>query len=94
VAYNASAGNTNSFRRNAWDRYQGWDLDRDGIGDVAHRPVELFPALMQEHPQAMALLRSHFVSLLNVVERMFPTLSPASLEDAEPLMPPGRKEDS
>jgi nitrous oxidase accessory protein len=87
VAYNASVGNSNVFRRNAWDRYQGWDMDRDGIGDVAHRPVELFPTLMQEHPQAMALLRSHFVSLLNVLERMFPTLSPESLEDAEPLMP-------
>ena len=87
VAYNASPGNTNRFRRNAWDRYQGWDLDRDGIGDVAHRPVDLFPTLMQEHPQATALLRSHFVTLLNLVERLFPTLSPATLEDPEPLMP-------
>lgn len=92
VAYNASPGNTNTFRRNAWDRYAGWDLDHDGIGDVAHRPVELFPTLMQQHPQAMALLRSHFVTLLNVLEKMFPTLSPASLEDTEPLMPQSRKE--
>ena len=87
VAYNASPTNTNIFRRNSWDRYAGWDLDRDGLGDVPHRPVELFPAIMQEHPQAMALLRSHFVTLINVVERLFPTLSPASLEDAQPLMP-------
>jgi nitrous oxidase accessory protein len=99
VAYNASPGNSNVFRRNAWDRYRGWDLDRDGIGDVPHRPVEFFPTLMQQHPQSMALLRSHFVSLLNVLERMFPTLSPASLQDAEPLMPgrdpersPGKKD--
>jgi nitrous oxidase accessory protein len=91
VAYNASAGNSNIFRRNAWDRYQGWDLDHDGLGDVAHRPVELFPTLMQDHPQAMALLRSHFVTLLNAVERMFPTLSPATLEDTEPLMPAARR---
>jgi nitrous oxidase accessory protein len=94
VAYNTSAGNTNIFRRNAWDRYQGWDLDKDGIGDVAHRPVELFPTLMQDYPQAMALLRSHFVTLLNVVERMFPTLSPASLEDTEPVMPISRRKDA
>jgi nitrous oxidase accessory protein len=52
VAYNASPGNTNRFRRNAWDRYQGWDLDRDGIGDVSHRPVELFPALMLSYDGA------------------------------------------
>jgi nitrous oxidase accessory protein len=87
VAYNASPENSNVFSGNAWDKYQGWDLDRDGIGDVPHRPVELFPTLMQEHPQAMILLRSHFVTLLNVLERMFPTLSPASLQDERPLMP-------
>jgi nitrous oxidase accessory protein len=87
VAYNASPATTNVFAGNAWDKYQGWDLDRDGIGDVPHRPVELFPTLMQEHPQAMVLLRSHFVTLLNALERMFPTLSPASLQDERPLMP-------
>lgn len=90
VAYNASPVNTNVFAGNAWDKYRGWDLDRDGFGDVPHRPVELFPALMQEHPQAMALLRSHFATLLNVLERMFPTLSPASLQDERPAMPPAR----
>ncbi len=87
VAYNASPGNTNAFRGNLWDRYAGWDLDRDGTGDVPHRPVELFPAIMQNHPQAMALLRSHFATLLNLLERLFPTLSPATLEDTAPLMP-------
>jgi len=90
VAYNASPDNTNVFSGNAWDKYQGWDLDHDGIGDVPHRPVELFPTLMQEHPQAMVLLRSHFVTLLNILERMFPTLSPASLQDEKPLMPSAR----
>lgn len=87
VAYNPSPGNTNVFRRNLWDRYTGWDLDRDGTGDVAHRPVELFPTIMQHHPQAASLLRSHFVTVLNLLEKLFPTLAPASLEDAEPLMP-------
>lgn len=87
VAYNASPGNTNVFRRNSWDRYAGWDLDHDGVGDVPHRPVELFPVLIQNHPQAMALLRSHFATLLNLLERIFPTLSPATLEDTAPQMP-------
>ncbi len=87
VAYSPSPGNTNVFRRNSWDRYTGWDLDRDGTGDVPHRPVELFPALIQKHPQAASLLRSHFVTILNLLEKVFPTLAPASLEDPEPLMP-------
>ncbi|MDB5104856.1 MAG: hypothetical protein JWP91_2545 [Fibrobacteres bacterium] len=90
LAYNASPENTNTFTGNSWDHYQGWDLDKDGIGDIPHRPVELFPAIMQDHPQAMVLLRSHFVTLLNVLERMFPTLSPPTLEDRRPLMPVAR----
>ncbi len=90
VAYNASPASTNSFTGNTWDHYQGWDLDHDGIGDIPHRPVELFPAIMQDHPQAMVLLRSHFITLLNILERMFPTLSPATLEDTQPIMPQGK----
>ncbi len=86
VAFNASPDNNNFFHGNIWDHYQGWDLDHDGIGDVPHRPVELFPAIMQNHPQAIVLLRSHFVTLLNVLEKMFPTLSPATLEDKEPVL--------
>lgn len=89
VAYNASPASTNIFSGNTWDHYQGWDLDKDGIGDIPHRPVELFPTVMQDHPQAMVLLRSHFVTLLNILERMFPTLSPPALEDKSPVMPTG-----
>src|SRR5690606_3979913 len=94
VVYNPSPGNTNLFRRNAWDRYAGWDLDRDGIGDVPHRPVELFPSLLQNHPQAASLLRSHFVTVLNILEKLIPTLSPASLDATAPLMPSGLKRES
>ncbi len=91
VAYNASPASTNTFSGNTWDHYQGWDLDHDGVGDLPHRPVELFPAIMQDHPQAMVLLRSHFITLLNILERMFPTLSPPTLEDPRPMMPGPKK---
>ncbi len=87
VAFNASLASTNSFAGNSWDHYQGWDLDKDGIGDVPHRPVELYSAIVQTHPQAMALLRSHFITLLDALERLFPTLAPINLEDASPKMP-------
>lgn len=39
----------------------------------------------------MVLLRSHFVTLLNILEKMFPTLSPPSLEDRQPMMPVPRE---
>jgi nitrous oxidase accessory protein len=92
LGYNVTPGNTNIFHRNIWDRYSGYDLDRDGIGDIPHRPVELFSAIVQNHPQAMALLRGHFPGLLNILERLFPTLTPASLQDTEPLMPNNKVE--
>jgi nitrous oxide reductase len=31
-----------TFRENYWDNYEGYDLDRDGYGDVPFRPVRLF----------------------------------------------------
>ena len=90
VSYNSSVMNSNSFRRNAWDRYQGYDLNHDGIGDTPYRPVELFTVLMERYPESMILLHSHFLSLLNLLERQFPMLTPQNLEDPEPLFHGGR----
>jgi nitrous oxidase accessory protein len=94
---NAFAGNsfdiaTNSrssesdFAGNWWDRYDGFDLDRDGRGDVPFRPVRLFSLLIAENPPAMMLLRSLFVDLLDAAERVLPILTPETLVDASPLM--------
>ena len=33
---------------NWWDRYEGYDLDRDGRGDVPFRPVRLFSLLVAQ----------------------------------------------
>ena len=37
-----SRSNFSVFHENYWDRYEGYDLDRDGYGDVPFRPVRLF----------------------------------------------------
>lgn len=75
---------------NWWDRYRGHDLDRDGRGDVAYRPVRLFALLVANDPPAMILLRSTFVDLLDAAERALPVLTPDTLVDAAPLMEPPR----
>jgi nitrous oxidase accessory protein len=81
----------NVLEGNYWDRYVGYDLDRDGHGDVPHRPMGFFTLLVEKQPYAMVFSRSLFVSLLDRAERLIPSLSPASLMDSTPLMrPPAR----
>lgn len=81
----------NVMRGNYWDRYVGYDLDRDGHGDVPHRPLGFFALLVERMPYAMVLSRSLFVNLLDRAERLIPSLGPESLKDEHPLMrPPGR----
>lgn len=73
------------FNGNWWDAYRGYDLDRDGRGDVAFHPVRLFALVVERHPEALLLLRSPVTSVLDAAERVFPVLTP-SLRDPSPLM--------
>lgn len=74
------------FEENYWDGYRGYDLDRDGIGDVPFRPVRLFAVLVARYAPATILLRSFFVDLLDAAERVLPILTPLTLVDERPLM--------
>jgi len=71
---------------NYWDEYRGYDLDRDGRGDVAHRPVRLFSLVVETNEPTMVLLRSPLVALLDRAERVVPSLTPETLADPAPLM--------
>lgn len=78
--------NPNRFDGNYWGDYRGYDLDRDGVGDVPHHPVRLFAMLVEKNPPALIFLRSAFVSLLDVMESVAPALTPETLVDHSPLM--------
>src|SRR5690606_2902572 len=69
VSYNNFLGNTfdistngslvlNKFNNNYWDKYEGYDLNKDGIGDVPFHPLSLFAVLTENNPAAMLLFRS------------------------------------
>ncbi len=73
------------FVRNRWDRYEGYDLDRDGIGDVPYRPVSLYAILIERVPSSMLLMRSFMVHLLDRAERAFPSITPDNVVDESPL---------
>ncbi|MCB0561474.1 MAG: nitrous oxide reductase family maturation protein NosD [Lewinellaceae bacterium] len=81
-----SAPNNNSFDGNYWSDYNGYDLGRDGVGDVPYQPVKLFNYVVNRTPEAMVLLRSLFVDLLNFSEKVSPVLTPANVADNAPLM--------
>ena len=71
---------------NWWDRYHGYDLDRDGRGDVAFHPVRLFSLLVASEPASVILTRSLFVDLLDAAESALPVLTPDTLVDVAPAM--------
>jgi nitrous oxidase accessory protein len=76
----------NAMLENYWSDYRGYDLNRDGIGDVPHRPVRLFALLVERYPQALVLLRSPFLEMLDLAERVLPILTPRVMADYRPLM--------
>lgn len=78
--------NDNTFDGNYWSEYTGYDLDRDGYGDVPHRPVKLFSYITSQTPESIVLLRSFFVDLLNFSEKVSPVLTPANVLDNRPLI--------
>ena len=80
------AEGSSRLRGNHFDAYGGYDLDRDGHGDVPHRPVRLFSVLVERNPPSVILLRSVFVDLLDAAERVLPVLTPAGLADDQPAM--------
>jgi nitrous oxidase accessory protein len=85
VASNSREG-TNTFAGNFYDSYRGFDLDRDGAGDIPHRPVRLFSILVDHNAPAIILLRSVFADVVDLAERVAPTLTPARLLDERPAM--------
>lgn len=85
LSINSSLSN-NSLDGNYWSEYSGYDLDRDGIGDVPYRPVKLFNYVVNRTPEAMVLLRSLFVDIINFSEKVSPVFTPANVFDYHPRM--------
>jgi len=78
----------NSFNNNYWDKYDGYDLNKDKIGDVPYRPVSMYSMIVEQNPPAMMLFRSFMTALLDRTEKIIPTLTPENLKDDHPLMKP------
>lgn len=81
-----SKQNFNLFHSNYWSKYDGYDLDKNGIGDIPYRPVKLYSIMAEQNKPSLILLNSLFIELLNIAESVFPSLTPETLLDNAPLM--------
>ncbi len=78
----------NVLDNNYWDRYQGYDLDKDGTGDVPYRPVNMYSMIVERIPSAVLLWRSFLVLLMDRAEKVIPVVTPENLKDNSPSMRP------
>ena len=85
LSYNSKI-NDNLFYKNYWSEYTGYDLDKNGIGDVPFRPVKLFSYIVNQTPETIVLLRSLFIDIINFSEKVSPVFTPDKLVDNAPLM--------
>jgi nitrous oxidase accessory protein len=97
LEYNNFTGNTfdvgtkgslvlNQFKNNYWDKYEGYDLNKDKIGDIPYRPVSMYSMIVEKYPPAMILFRSFITTLLDKTEKILPSLTPENLKDNSPMM--------
>jgi nitrous oxidase accessory protein len=78
----------NKIENNYWDRYEGYDMNRDNIGDVPYRPISLYGMIIERMPTAVLLWRSFFVFLIDRAEKAMPAITPENLKDNSPSMKP------
>lgn len=76
----------NKFYNNYWDNYEGYDMNKDGLGDIAYHPVSMYSMVIEQNPYSLLLLRSFMVSLLDKAEKAIPSLTPENLIDEQPVM--------
>lgn len=76
----------NTVDLNYWDKYEGYDLNKDGVGDVPFHPVSLYSMVVEKMPAAVMLWRSFLVYLLDRTEKIVPSVTPENLKDMHPAV--------
>lgn len=75
------------WARNAFDDYEGYDLDGDGIGDVAYEQRSLAADLTNRHPQLAYFRGTAAMSVVDAMGRLVPLFAPRVIvRDAQPRL--------
>ena len=70
---------------NFWSDYDGYDLDEDGIGDVANRIQNVFEYMESNHPRLRLYLYSPAAGAISAAENAFPVVAASTEIDNHPL---------
>lgn len=80
--------NRNNVNRNYWDKYEGYDLNKDGYGDVPFHPLSLFSMLAEQNENVLFFFHSFLMNLLDATEKVLPSITPDNYVDNYPHMNP------
>jgi nitrous oxidase accessory protein len=78
---------------NHWSNYRGYDLDRDGIGDVPFSIQNVFQVLESDVPEVRFYLLSPAAEVLRAAEEGLPILRLGDAQDPAPRMRAAANED-
>ncbi len=77
--------NRNKWDGNYWDNYEGFDLNKDGIGDTPHRSFSYADRLWMDVPSAQFFKGSPMLEVLDFLERLAPFSPPEMVfQDSTP----------
>lgn len=84
VSDGGSAKN-NDWTGNYWDDYEGFDLNKDGIGDTPHEFYSYADRIWMDVPPAQFFKGSPMLEVLDFLERLAPFTSPEMVfRDSQP----------
>jgi nitrous oxidase accessory protein len=73
-------------RGNYWSDNPAFDMNGDGLADLAYRPNDLVDQLLWRYPLAKLLVTSPALQVLRWAQAEFPALHPGGVMDSAPLM--------
>ena len=87
IVSGGKTANRNEWTGNYWDNYEGFDLNKDNIGDTPHDIYAYADRIWQDVPGAQFYKGSAMLELIDFLERLAPFSEPdLILRDKAPLM--------
>jgi len=78
---------TNIIEYNYWDRYTGFDINGDNIGDTSHKVFQYADQIWHHNNKLKFFYASPILTIMNFVSKLAPFVEPMMMvEDKKPIM--------